>query len=99
ATFLDKSQRLFGDIRLATPAFIFPLSTLGVDQAGQAGAVLVGESAHAFPPIGAQGLNLGLRDVADLAAALAARDTGPGWAERVSEDYSARRSGDLARTG
>ena len=32
---------------------------------------LIGESAHAFPPIGAQGLNLGLRDVASLADQLA----------------------------
>lgn len=97
--FLEKSQRLFGDIQLLTPAHMFPLSTLSVDKAGVAGVVLVGESAHAFPPIGAQGLNLGLRDVADLAAALVARGTGPDWAIRVSEDYSARRGADLARTG
>jgi 2-octaprenyl-6-methoxyphenol hydroxylase len=99
AIFLEKSQRLFGDIRLVTPAHIFPLSTLGVDQSGGDGVVLVGESAHAFPPIGAQGLNLGLRDVADLAAALAARGAGEDWAVRVSEDYNSRRSADLARTG
>lgn len=98
-TFLEKSQRLFGDIQLLTPAHMFPLSTLSVDKAGMAGVVLTGESAHAFPPIGAQGLNLGLRDVADLAAALAARGTGPDWATRVSEDYSDRRAADLARTG
>lgn len=99
ATFLEKSQRLFGNIRLLTPAHIFPLSTLGVDRAGMEGIVLVGESAHAFPPIGAQGLNLGLRDVADLAAALASRAPSPDWAIRVSDDYSARRGADLARTG
>ncbi len=29
--------------------------------------VLVGEAAHVLPPIGAQGLNMGLRDAADLA--------------------------------
>ncbi|KQX42845.1 hypothetical protein ASD04_02485 [Devosia sp. Root436] len=100
ATFLDKSQRLFGAITLASPAFVFPLSTLGVDSAGADGVVLVGEAAHAFPPIGAQGLNLGLRDVADLAASLAAIDrTTPDWASRVSADYAARRAADLARTG
>ncbi|HQZ12041.1 MAG TPA: FAD-dependent monooxygenase [Devosia sp.] len=99
ATFLEKSQRLFGDIRLVTPSFIFPLSTLGVEQAGRDGIVLVGEAAHAFPPIGAQGLNLGLRDVADLAESLASRTTGPGWASRLSDEYSHRRSADLARTG
>lgn len=100
ATFLGKSQRLFGAITLASPAFVFPLSTLSVDKAGADGVVLVGDAAHAFPPIGAQGLNLGLRDVADLAAALAAADRGsPDWAARVSHDYATRRAGDLARTG
>lgn len=98
--FLAKSQRLFGDIRLATPAHMFPLSTISVDKAGANGIVLVGEAAHAFPPIGAQGLNLGLRDVADLSAAIAGVDTkASDWAKTVSEDYSAHRAGDLARTG
>lgn len=100
AAILDKSQRLFGTIKLASPAFVFPLSTLSVDRAGAVGVVLVGEAAHAFPPIGAQGLNLGLRDVADLAASLASvDDEAPDWATRVSRDYDARRAGDLARTG
>ena len=100
ATFMEKSQRLFGAIKLASPAFVFPLSTLSVDRAGAEGVVLVGEAAHAFPPIGAQGLNLGLRDVADLAASLAVSDRSqPDWAIQVSRDYAARRASDLARTG
>lgn len=98
--FREKSQGLFGALELLTPTFIFPLSTLTVDVAGTDGVVLVGEAAHAFPPIGAQGLNLGLRDVADLAASLAAVDRGtPAFACKVSEDYAARRQADLARTG
>jgi len=97
---VGKSQHLFGDIRLLTPAHVFLLSTLSVDRAGQDGVVLAGEAAHAFPPIGAQGLNLGLRDVADLSAALAGRDTAPpDWAIAASEDYARRRAGDLERTG
>ena len=49
--------------------------------AGQPLIELIGEAAHAFPPIGAQGLNLGLRDVADVARALAAVDRSrPDWA-------------------
>ena len=100
ATLLDKSQRLFGSIKLASPTFVFPLNTLSVDSAGADGVVLVGEAAHAFPPIGAQGLNLGLRDVADLAASLVAIDrTESDWAVRVSRDYANRRADDLARTG
>jgi 2-octaprenyl-6-methoxyphenol hydroxylase len=79
---------------------MFLLSTLTVDIAGKDGVVLVGESAHAFPPIGAQGLNLGLRDVADLAASLAATDlAAPGFALTLSDDYARRRAGDLMRTG
>jgi 2-octaprenyl-6-methoxyphenol hydroxylase len=99
-TFIEKSQRLFGDIKLLTPAHMFLLSTLSVDEAGRDGVVLVGEAAHAFPPIGAQGLNLGLRDVADLSASLADVDlAAPGWAVRASENYSRRRAADLSRTG
>lgn len=99
-TLLEKSQRLFGKVTLTSPAFVFPLGMLGVDSAGRDGVVLVGEAAHAFPPIGAQGLNLGLRDVADLAASLEAiGHSAEDWAVRVSEDYASRRTGDLARTG
>lgn len=100
ALFGEKSQHLFGAIELLTPAHMFPLSTLTVDIAGKGGVVLVGEAAHAFPPIGAQGLNLGLRDVADLAAALASVDLGSaGFARALSNDYAGRRAGDLSRTG
>ncbi|HEV7278056.1 MAG TPA: FAD-dependent monooxygenase [Devosiaceae bacterium] len=99
AALLERSHRLFGEIEVLTPSHVFPLSTLGVNRAGAAGIMLVGEAAHAFPPIGAQGLNLGLRDVADLAASLAAAGEGPGWARAASEDYARRRAADLARTG
>jgi len=100
STFQAKSQHLFGAISLATPAHVFALSTLSVERAGARGVVLVGEAAHAFPPIGAQGLNLGLRDVADLAAVLQGVDTtSPSWAEETSKAYSERRAADLARTG
>ena len=96
----ERSQRLFGTVTLASPSFIFPLSTLTVDVAGKDGVALVGESAHAFPPIGAQGLNLGLRDVADLVEAVKAADKAqPDWGMAVSRDYAERRAGDLARTG
>ncbi len=100
AAFAEKSQRLFGSIKLVSPSFIFPLSVLSVTHAGANGAALVGESAHAFPPIGAQGLNLGLRDVSDLLDAVQAADTTRAdWGISASEDYSKRRSSDLARTG
>lgn len=95
-----KSQRLFGRNRVASPAAVFPLSTLTVSTAGKDSLLLVGEAAHAFPPIGAQGLNLGLRDVADFATALSEFERSDGeWAQRVAADYARRRSGDLLATG
>jgi 2-octaprenyl-6-methoxyphenol hydroxylase len=98
ARLAEKSMHLFGTTNPSTRAHIFPLSTLSVDVAGKNGVVLVGEAAHAFPPIGAQGLNLGLRDVADLAAAAAETPNGADWGRKVSELYAQRRAGDLART-
>jgi hypothetical protein len=41
----------------------WPLSSLIADSFGKGRTMLVGETGHAFPPIGAQGLNLGLRDI------------------------------------
>jgi 2-octaprenyl-6-methoxyphenol hydroxylase len=98
ARLAEKSMHLFGSTNPSTRAHIFPLSTLSVDVAGKNGVVLVGEAAHAFPPIGAQGLNLGLRDVADLAAVAAETPNGADWGRKVSELYAHRRAGDLART-
>lgn len=100
ATINAKSRHIFGANKIATPTFVFPLSSLSVDMAGRDGVVLVGESAHAFPPIGAQGLNLGLRDVASLDACLKAANPGAfGWADGVSRSYAAARQADLSRTG
>ena len=46
---------------------LFPLSGLKAETLGRNRVVLVGEAGHTLPPIGAQGLNLGFRDVAVLA--------------------------------
>jgi 2-octaprenyl-6-methoxyphenol hydroxylase len=44
-----------------------PLSSLTADKFAANRIALVGESAHVLPPIGAQGLNLGIRDAAAIA--------------------------------
>lgn len=56
---------------------------------------LVGEAGHVFPPIGAQGLNLGLRDCAHLAEAVASGGDDPG-APDVLASYERLRRGDVA---
>jgi len=66
-TLQDRLQGLLGQIKELSARRIFPLSGLKADTAGQNRVALVGEAAHVMPPIGAQGLNLGLRDAATLA--------------------------------
>jgi 2-octaprenyl-6-methoxyphenol hydroxylase len=58
---------------------------------------LVGEAAHALPPIGAQGLNLSLRDAAtaaELIEAAIAERRDPGGPE-IMRDYDAARRADI----
>lgn len=94
-----KSQNLFGKLTLETPTVVFPLSSHHVNEMGRNGVVLVGESGHAFPPIGAQGLNLSLRDIAQLIELTEAADiNNPDWANIVSREYSRKRHMDIIRT-
>lgn len=54
---------ILGAVDIDTTPQCYPLSSLLADKFGHGRVLLVGEAGHAFPPIGAQGLNLGLRDV------------------------------------
>ena len=59
---------MLGKMRVLGQRGAVPLSSLHPTRVVAPRLALVGEAAHAFPPIGAQGLNLGLRDAAALAA-------------------------------
>ncbi len=61
-----QAQSLLGAMRLDGPRGLVPMSGLSVSRFWAPRLALVGEAAHVFPPIGAQGLNLGFRDVASL---------------------------------
>jgi 2-octaprenyl-6-methoxyphenol hydroxylase len=76
----------------------FPLAIERPVQIAKNRIALVGESAHVVPPIGAQGLNMGLRDAADIAGIVGeALSLGedPG-APQVLHRYAAARRSDVA---
>ena len=79
----------------------FPVTPLAADSLAGRRTALVGEAGHILPPIGAQGLNLGLRDAATLADCVgtALRSRGdPGSDEVLSAYDGARRIDVVTRT-
>lgn len=61
-----RMQSMLGAVEIDGGVQSYPLSGMTANQCGRGRAVLIGEAAHAFPPIGAQGLNLSLRDLRAL---------------------------------
>jgi 2-octaprenyl-6-methoxyphenol hydroxylase len=95
AALSDKLSGLLGDLSEPTARRSFPLSGLAADRVGASRVVLVGEAAHVIPPIGAQGLNLGLLDVAVLAdCVIAGLGAGirPGDPDMIARYRQARRT-------
>jgi 2-octaprenyl-6-methoxyphenol hydroxylase len=96
-----QSHSIFGRIRVEPGRHLFPLSIEQPTQFARHRVALVGEAAHVIPPIGAQGLNMGLRDAADIAdivreAMVSGEDPG---APQVLKRYDlARRADVLSRT-
>ena len=66
-----RAHSLFGKMRVEPGRGMFPLTVETAHSFGRERIALVGEAAHVVPPIGAQGLNLGLRDAATLAELVA----------------------------
>ena len=59
----DSLSTYLGNTIVNNKYSIFPSETINVERLYRNRVMLVGESAHVIPPIGAQGLNLGLRDI------------------------------------
>jgi 2-octaprenyl-6-methoxyphenol hydroxylase len=96
-----QSHSILGRIHVEPGRHLFPLAIEQPREFAKARVALVGEAAHVVPPIGAQGLNMGLRDAADIAdivghAMLSGEDPG---APQVLKRYGkARRADVLSRT-
>tara|TARA_R110000850_G_scaffold122298_4_gene240263 strand:- start:3599 stop:4798 length:1200 start_codon:yes stop_codon:yes gene_type:complete len=59
----SRMRSILGAVEVEGEVQAWPLSSLIAESFGNGRTMLVGETGHAFPPIGAQGLNLGLRDI------------------------------------
>lgn len=71
-----RAHSLLGAVEMEGRRQVFPLRGMSAESFAAQRIALVGEAAHVLPPIGAQGLNLGLRDVVTLAGPLAEADPG-----------------------
>jgi 2-octaprenyl-6-methoxyphenol hydroxylase len=77
---------------------VFPLASALPARFAARRIALIGEAAHVFPPIGAQGLNLGIRDAGDLVRVAASHAQDPGAKAALSAYDRARRPDILARS-
>jgi 2-octaprenyl-6-methoxyphenol hydroxylase len=93
-----QSSAILGAVAIDSPRQVYPLSGMTATAFAAGRAVLVGEAAHLFPPIGAQGLNLGFRDVAALGGPLASRVADPGAPALLADYDRSRRADVVSRT-
>jgi 2-octaprenyl-6-methoxyphenol hydroxylase len=97
----QRSHSILGRITLEPGRGSFPLAVETARRFALNRIALVGEAAHCIPPIGAQGLNLGLRDAAAIGelAVEALRSGGdPGAPDVLAKYDKARRTDVKSRT-
>ncbi|MBA3447343.1 MAG: UbiH/UbiF family hydroxylase [Pseudaminobacter sp.] len=95
----DRMQSMLGAVSVEPGRQVYPLSAAIPVRFAQNRVALVGEAAHVFPPIGAQGLNLGVRDIVDLVEIMAQNRSDPGSPVALSAYDAKRRPDILARSG
>ena len=95
----EQMQSLLGRVTAEPGRQVYPLSASLPARFAANRIALVGEAAHVVPPIGAQGLNLGSRDVQKLAQTSSKHRGDPGSSAALAAYDAARRPDILARSG
>ena len=88
----DRSCGILGPLRLASRRTIWPIIAQEARQFTGQRLALVAEAAHVVPPIGAQGLNMSLRDMITLRDLAVARPEGLGDTVMLDAYARARRA-------
>ena len=94
----ERMQSLLGKVSVEEGVQIWPLSGMMAHRFGKGRIALIGEAAHVFPPIGAQGLNLSLRDIMALTDLLCTRAELPVAADAGTSFDRKRRADIMTRT-
>ncbi len=94
----ERMQSMLGRVTVEPGRQVFPLSSALPRRFAANRVALVGEAAHIFPPIGAQGLNLGVRDVESLLETTMRHSGDPGSPTALSAYDRNRRPDILARS-
>lgn len=93
-----RMESMLGKVTVEGQAQAWPLSGMTAHRFGKGRLALIGETSHAFPPIGAQGLNLSLRDIIALCDLLGMRRAHDG-PPVIGDAFDRRRRPDvLSRT-
>ena len=85
-----RSCHLFGPLQLASRRSIWPIISQKAERMAGERVALMAEAAHVVPPIGAQGLNMSLRDLASLVDLATTRPEGLGDAPMLESYHRAR---------
>jgi 2-octaprenyl-6-methoxyphenol hydroxylase len=93
-----RAHSILGKVAVEPGRGVFPLAVEIAQRFAAERVALVGEAAHVVPPIGAQGLNLGLRDAATIGelAVAAHREGADLGSETVLARYDRLRRPDVA---
>jgi len=89
-----RMDSMLGKVTVDGAVQCYPFSGMIARSFASDRVLLIGEAGHVFPPIGAQGLNLGLRDVIDFVDVI--QDRGIVHGRNIASRYNRLRRADVA---